>query len=61
MLSNPDMMRGMMTPENINAAMSMMGGQGGLGAGMSGLGSMGGMPGSFQMPGATSSSGAAST
>lgn len=44
LLSNPDMMRSMMTPENMNAAMSMMGPGGGLGGG---LGSMGGMPGSF--------------
>lgn len=52
----------MMTPENINAAMSMMGsgGMGGMGGLGGGLGGMGGMPGSFQMPGATSSSGGAS-
>ena len=40
-LSNPDMMRQMMTPQNMNAAMSMMG-NGGMG-GMGGMGSMGGM------------------
>ncbi len=39
-----------MTPENLNAAMSMMG-PGGMG-GMGGMGSLGGQPGSFQMPGA---------
>lgn len=52
MLSNPDMMRQMMTPENMQAAMGMMGGQGGMppgmGAGMPGMGGMppgmGGMP-----------------
>ena len=49
------MMRMMMSPENMNAAMSMMGGAGGMG-GMGGLGAMGGQPGSFQMPGATASS-----
>ena len=45
-LTNPDMMRQMMTPENLNAAMSMMGGQGGMGGmppGMAGM--MGGMGG----------------
>ena len=48
----------MMSPENMNAAMSMMGGAGGMGGmgGMGGLGAMGGQPGSFQMPGATASS-----
>jgi ubiquilin len=40
-LSNPDMLRNMMTPENMNAAMQMMG-SGGMG-GMGGLGGMGGM------------------
>ena len=38
-----------MTPENINAAMQMMGSGGG---GMGGMGAMGGAPGSFPMPGA---------
>lgn len=49
------MMRSMMTPENINAAMSMMGGMGGMGAmggGMGGMGGLGGQPSAFQMPGA---------
>lgn len=41
-LTNPDMMREIMNPTNLNAAMQMM--QGG---GMGGMGSMGGMPGSF--------------
>ena len=47
-LTNPDMMRSMMTPENINAAMSLMGpgGAGGMG-GFGGMGPMGGMPCSF--------------
>ena len=48
-LTNPDMMRQMMTPENLNAAMGMMGGQGGAGGmppGMAGMmGGMGGAPG----------------
>jgi hypothetical protein len=43
-LTNPDMMRQMMTPENLNAAMSMMGGMGGMG-GMGAMGGMGGMGG----------------
>ena len=38
MLTNPEMMRAIMTPENINSAMGMM--QGGGGAG--GMGAMGG-------------------
>jgi hypothetical protein len=42
-LSNPDMMRNMMTPENMNAAMNMMG-NGGMG-GMGGMGGFGGMGG----------------
>lgn len=51
-LSNPEMMRSMMTPENLNAAMSMMGGSGGMGGmggmgAMGGLGALGGQPGSF--------------
>jgi hypothetical protein len=49
LITNPDMMRTMMTPENINAAMNLMG-PGGAGAGLGGLGgmgAMGGMPGSF--------------
>lgn len=48
-LSNPDMIRSMMTPENLQAAMSMMGGAGGMGGfgGMGGMGAMGGQPGSF--------------
>lgn len=48
LLSNPDMMRNMMTPENINAAMNLMG-PGGMGSmgGMGGMGAMGGAPGSF--------------
>ena len=33
-LTNPDMMRQMMTPENLNAAMGMMGGMGGAPGGM---------------------------
>lgn len=49
MLGNPEMMRNMMTPENLNAAMSMMGGSGGAMPGMGGMpggmGGMGGMPG----------------
>jgi len=40
MLTNPEMMRNMMTPSNIEAAMGMMGGQGG----PPGMGAMGGMP-----------------
>jgi len=44
MLTNPDLMRSMMTPENISAAMGMMGGQGGMPPGMGGMG-MGGFPG----------------
>ena len=36
MLTNPDMMRSMMTPENLNAAMGMMGS-----GGMGGMGGMG--------------------
>lgn len=43
MFSNPDMMRNMMTPENIQAAMNMMQGSNGMG----GLGAMGGAPGTF--------------
>jgi len=39
-MSNPDFMRNMMTPENLNAAMSMMG-SGGMG-GLGGMGTMGG-------------------
>lgn len=59
MLSNPDMLRQVMNPQAINAAMQMMqGGGGGLG-GLGGLGSMGGQPGSFQMPGAASATGSA--
>jgi hypothetical protein len=48
MLSNPELLRSMMSPENLNAAMAMMGpgGMGGMG-GMSGMGAMGGQPGSF--------------
>jgi len=42
-LTNPDMMRNLMTPENLNAAMSLMQGGGGMG----GMGALGGMPGSF--------------
>lgn len=42
-----------MTPENINAAMNLMGPGGG---GMGGPGAMGGMPGTFQMPGPSSTS-----
>ena len=49
MLTNPDLMRSMMTPENISAAMGMMGGQGGMPPGMGGMppgmGGMGGFPG----------------
>jgi hypothetical protein len=45
MLTNPDLMRSMMTPENISAAMGMMGGQGGMPPGMGGIGGMGGMGG----------------
>ena len=58
------MMRQMMNPQAINAAMQMMqgggmGGMGGLG-GLGAMGAMGGQPGSFQMPGAAAgSSGAA--
>ncbi len=45
MLQNPDMMRNMMTPENIQAAMNLMGGSNpSLGGG---LGAMGGAPGTF--------------
>ena len=51
MFQNPDVIRNMMTPENIQAAMNMMGGPGGMGAGglggMGGMGAMGGLPGSF--------------
>ena len=43
MLTNPQIMQQMMTPENIAAAQAMMQG-GGLGNGM---GAMGGMPGSM--------------
>ena len=43
LFSNPELLRNMMSPENIQAAMRLMG-PGGGGAGM---GSMGGMPGSF--------------
>ena len=55
MLTNPDLMRSMMTPENINAAMGMMGGAGGgmppgFG-GMGGMGGMGGFPGMGGMGG----------
>jgi hypothetical protein len=49
MLTNPEMMRNMMTPENMQAAMGMMG-QGGAG-GMPGMGGMGGMPGMGGMGG----------
>lgn len=44
MLSNPELIRSMMTPENLNAAMSMMGGMGGMGGlgGMGGMGALGG-------------------
>ena len=45
-LTNPDMMREIMTPQNMAAAMGMM--QGG---GPGGMGAMGGMPGSMPMPG----------
>jgi hypothetical protein len=46
MLTNPDLMRSMMTPENINAAMGMMGGAGGgMPPGLGGFGGMGGMGG----------------
>jgi hypothetical protein len=34
----------MMTPENMQAAMSMMGGAGGMPPGMGGMGGFGGMP-----------------
>lgn len=44
-LSNPDFMRNMMTPENLNAAMTMMGGQGGMGGMGGGMGGMGGFGG----------------
>lgn len=44
MLSNPEMLRAMMTPENLNASMQMMQGSGG---GFGGLGALGGQPGSF--------------
>ena len=46
MLTNPDMMRSMMTPENLNAAMGMMGS-----GGMGGMGGMGGFPGMGGMGG----------
>ena len=46
MLTNPEMMRAIMTPENINAAMGMMGPNGGMG-GPGGMGAMGGQPGSM--------------
>ena len=45
MLTNPDLMRSMMTPENISAAMGMMGGLGGMPPGMGSMGGMGGMGG----------------
>ncbi len=41
-LSNPEMMRSMMTPENMQRAMGMMGGMGGMGGMPPGM--MGGMP-----------------
>jgi hypothetical protein len=52
MLTNPDLMRNMMTPENINAAMGMMGGQGGMPPGMGGgmPPGMGGFPAMGGMP-----------
>lgn len=40
-------MRSMMTPENINAAMNLMGGGNSALGGGGGLGAMGGSPGSF--------------
>lgn len=46
MLTNPEMMRNIMTPQNMNAAMQMMQNNPGMG-----MNSMGGMPGSMQMPG----------
>ena len=49
MFQNPDMLRNMMTPENIQAAMNLMG-PGGMG-GMGGLGGMGGMGGLGAMGG----------
>jgi|DEB19_MinimDraft_2_1074335.scaffolds.fasta_scaffold22663_3 hypothetical protein len=52
-LTNPDMMREIMTPQNMTAAMGMMN-QGGPG----GMGAMGGMPGSMPMPGAGAGAGA---
>jgi hypothetical protein len=51
-LTNPDMMREIMTPQNMTAAMGMMN-QGGPG----GMGAMGGMPGSMPMPGAGAGAG----
>ena len=51
----------MMTPENMNAAMSMMGGAGGMGGmgALGGLGGMGGFGGGF--PGAAAQQPPAST
>ena len=43
MMTNPEVMRSMLTPENMSAAMSMMGN--------SGMGGMGGMPGMGGMQG----------
>ena len=51
-LTNPDMMREIMTPQNMAAAMGMM--QGG---GPGGMGAMGGMPGSMPMPGTAGGAG----
>ena len=56
-LTNPQMMQQMMSPENLNAAMSMMGG----GAGGPAMGAMGGMPGSMPAPGGGAGAGAAAT
>jgi ubiquilin len=53
-LTNPDMMREIMTPQNMQAAMGMM--QGG---GPGGMGAMGGMPGSMPMPGGAGGAGGA--
>jgi len=52
MLTNPQMMQSMMTPENMNAAMGMMQGGGG-----PGMGAMGGMPGSMPGPGGAGAGG----